>query len=411
MPLLAPWILLISLGADDSSPAPMPGTTSREVTVWIDRLLKAEAEVRADESIKSGEKATSGLMCAVTLASSNRPDLAISFAQTHLEGKTQSGALTMISAAQAYIGDPADALRTAALLEEDSAADNARRLIAIRLAQRGNFTRATDLIEELPTAEFRDGARVYLTLELLKRKRYHDCLHHYAKLTADSDRRDARVLMHFERQKLPVDHSNFVERSVELARRSRPFFLIHPSEHEERITRLTLRAKVALHTKNRLEFESIIKEVKQEYGELEFNDRCSLLFGFGMICAEFNETETARQFFDDMFDLIFAARDEDGEPLILPPGVGLGREAHWRAVAMAFPSEDLIDLAERMQNSPYGDDYLSSFAGGLGEAEKFDVAAKVFSQITSPKDRLEFCLFFLDGLAQRAKSQRKEPHA
>lgn len=106
--------------------------------------------------------------------------------------------------------------------------------------------------------------------------------------------------------------------------------------------------------------------------------------------------------------LIFAARDEDGEPLILPPGVGLGREPQWRAIAMAFTSGDLIDLAERMRNSPYGDDYLSLFAGGLGEAEKFDVAAKVFSQITSPQGRLQFCAFFLGGLAQRANSLRKE---
>ncbi|MBX3448648.1 MAG: hypothetical protein KF777_03765 [Planctomycetaceae bacterium] len=314
----------------------------------------------------------------------------------------------MISAAQAYSGDPADALRTAALLEEDSAADNARRLIAIRLAQRGNFTRAAKVIEELPTSQFRDGARVYLALELLKRKRYHDCLHHYAGITADSDRRDARVLMHFERQKLPVSHPNFVERSVELARRSRPFFLVHLSEHEEGIVRLTLRAKVALNAKNRPEFDSILKEAKQELGELEFNDRCSLLFGLGTVCTEFNETETARTFFADMFDLIFAARDEDGQPLILPPGVGLGREPQWRAIAMAFTSDDLIDLAERMRNSPYGDDYLSSFAGGLGEAEKFDVAAKVFSQITSPQGRLQFCAFFLGGLAQRANSLRKE---
>lgn len=50
MSLLASWILLLCLGADGDSPATAPDTASRNVEVWIDRLLKAEAEVRADES-------------------------------------------------------------------------------------------------------------------------------------------------------------------------------------------------------------------------------------------------------------------------------------------------------------------------------------------------------------------------
>jgi hypothetical protein len=408
MSLLASWILLLCLGADGDSPAQLPDTTSRDVAVWIDRLLQAESDVWSDETVESSEKGFSSLKSSFTLASSNRPDLAISLARKRLVDYQFVNATRLISSIQAEHGDLVGALRTAALHTDRTDIERTRRLVAIRLAQRGDFTRASDMIDELTTAEHRDDARHYLARELLKRKRYHDCLRHYGLIQDDSVRRSTRDLMRRERRRLPVDHPDFVERSVELAKQARALFF-PLSDHQALVIRLTCKAEVALDQASRAEYESVVQEAKRRLGELELRDKCNLLFGLGTVGAEFQEAATARELFAEVFELLYARDEEDEEPPFLPPGTDFGPAAHWRAVAIVMTPEELKQIAERMRTFTFGNHYLNALGGGLGLAEKYDIASDLFSGITSPKDRLEFCLFFLDGLAQRAKSLRKEP--
>lgn len=408
MSLLAPWILLVSLGAEGDLPTTAPDTASRDVAVWIDRLLQAESDVWSDETLETGEKTFSSLKSSFTLASSNRPDLALSLAQKRLVDYQLDNAIRLISSIQAEHSDLAGALRTAELHADASDVERTRRLVAIRLAQRGDFTRASDMTDELTAAVHRDEARHYLACELLKRKRYQDCLHHYRLIADDSVRRSTRDLMRRERRRLPVDHPDYVARSVELARQGRALFF-SLSDHQALVIRLRCQAEVALDQANRAEYESVVQEAKQRLGELELRDKCNLLFGLGTVAAEFQETKIARELFADVFELLFARDEEDEQPSFIPPGTDFGPEAHWRAVAIVMTPAELKQIAERMRAVTLGNRYSNALGGGLGLAEKYDVASDLFSGITSPKDRLEFCLFFLDGLAQRAKNLRKEP--
>ncbi|MEM9368079.1 MAG: hypothetical protein AAGD07_18960 [Planctomycetota bacterium] len=402
LPLLATLVACFPCMAHGSAEK-LSGITDQ----WSERLridlgFALQAEEEDSIAIQS-----SLLLAAYSLSLVGHDDVAMDLVGEISNDDLADSTLSSAADGQVTAGNLEGALRTAGLLHNIGHTQATKELIAIRLAQRGDFAESKRVLSGLKVPSHQETARRHLICELLEERRYSEVIEQYSLVVDTEARERIRKEMSQVRTKLEPGDPNYIDATVDREKRLRRR-LTGFSDEDELKLRLECKARVAIHNRDLESFRYAISDALDLAAGMETEDRCRCLLSFGVLCAEFGDRDRASFLFQESFDgLLETSKPNSQESFAYPYQVILGKDL-FDYVAKVMDEDKMRRLSKRLIDAASRSFVARSIGCGLAINDRIHLAEIAYQDAPDLIDKVHLSSGVLTGISKRMRQKNPD---
>lgn len=400
------FLIILCLGLINGERTCLADDEAEIANAWAEKLHKDARQLFETGKLEPIERAHVCQFAAYALALVGRSEQAISLSKENLDEADLAMAYDDIADAQSMRDDVEGAQRTANLLPNERRVQRAREIIAIRQAQRGDIADSLRLLAKLSNPDGRYRVRSIIISELLEAQRYREALAQYSLVKGEDKREGIRQEMESMRKHVEPGDPDYIETTVATERHFRGRFGRFSAD-DAKLVRFECQARVAIHENAKESFHKAIDDARRLIVDWDTGYRCMALLSLGTICTEFAEDPTAKEFFRDAFDALFAAGKPDIRDSHYKVHFGLAAGDYFESITKVMSDAELRRLSERLVSVNSDMDLLGALGRGLSVNGKMNVAQKIYENLTTDKGRVQFSTGVLVGITRRMR--RVEP--
>ena len=361
------------------------------VDTWASRLVKNLRAVLVEDGLKGSERLLLCSSAAHSLAMVGKSEDAIVLTQELLDAPKVAGVLVIIAAAQSASDDVDAAFRTVSMIPEASRAEQARGLIVMRQAQRGDFNESIQLLNRISDPTQLDRARVIVVRELLEEKQYEEAAAQYELVMDEHERERLEKDILLGRLRVGPDHPDYVETMLRIARQTAGL-----SSEEAQLLRIEYEGNVAIYNHDNEAFSRAVEKARSLIVEWPSKDRIKALLSSGKMSAEGGQPATAGNLYREALENVFEA-GQGNEFLSFI----LMFEDHFRSIVAVSPDSEIVRLGEWLVKREPDTFLLVGLGEGIAANDRMTLASEIYGHLHSNKERTLFSSGVLRGITSR----------